>query len=276
MANSRFGLRTKRGLISSVIESTYFDADTIAFIDAAAITDATQQSALNTLVISLKTNSIWTKIKAAYPLIGGTSASHKFNLKNPLDTDAAFRLTFSGGWTHDANGITGNGLNSYANTFFKPSVQYANANSSHLSNYCKTNSSGAYLEMGCQLPGSAFKFYNFYSGTAYISLNDNTSSTSGLASGRADAMMTASRTSSTSMFVKRNNSTEITLTSTSSSLVTQNLYLGALNNNGVISPAQYTNRTYGWFSIGDGLTTTEATNLNLAVQQFQLTLGRQV
>ena len=276
MANSRFGLRTRKGLISSVIESTYFDADAIAFIDAAGITDTTQQSALNTLVISLKTNSIWTKLKAAYPFIGGTSASHKFNLKNPLDTDAAFRLLFSGGWTHDANGITGNGLNTYAHTYFKPSVEFANPNGSHMSFYCRSYSSGAYPDMGCQTPTSAFKFYNFYSGTAYISLNDNTASTSGLASGRSDAMMIASRTSSTSMFVKRNGGSPITLTSTANALVPQFLYLGALNNNGIISPAQYTNRTYCWYSTGDSLSTTDATNLNLAIQQFQLTLGRQI
>jgi len=276
MANSRLGLRTKKGLISSIIESTYFDADAIAFIDAAAITDLTQQSAINTLVISLKTNSLWTKIKAAYPLIGGTSSSHKFNLKNPLDTDAAYRLTFSGGWSHDSNGITGNGLNSYCHTYFKPSVDLASANSSHMSNYCKTNSSGTYLEMGCQTPASAFKFYNNYSGTAYISLNDATGSSSGLQGARAEAMMIASRTSSTSMFIKRNNGTPVTFTSTAGALVPQFLYLGALNNNGIISPAQYTNRTYCWFSIGDSLSTTDATNLNLAVQAFQLTLGRQI
>ena len=276
MANSRLGIRTRNGQINTVIQSASYDSDALTFITTAGITDTTQQSAIDILVKSLKTNSIWDKIKCAYPLVGGTSASHKFNLKNPVDTDAGFRLTFSGGWTHDSNGITGNGLNTYANTFFKPSVQYANANSSHMSNYCRTNSSGTYLEMGCQLPGSAFKLYNNYSGVAYISLNDNTSSSSTVQGARADTMMIASRTSSTSMFVKRNNGTEVTLTSTSSSLVTQNLYLGALNNNGVISPAQYTNRTYCWFSVGDSLTTTDATNLNLAVQQFQLTLGRQI
>lgn len=276
MANSRFGIRSRSGLINPVIESTSYDSSSIAFIDAAGITDATQQAALNTLVKSLKANSLWDKIKAAYPLIGGTSSSHKFNLKNPVDTDAGFRLLFSGGWSHDSNGITGNGLNSYCHTYFKPSVEYANANSSHMSNYCRTNSTGTYLEMGCQTPSSAFKFYNNYSGTAYISLNDATGSSSGLQGGRAEAMMIASRTSSTSMFIKRNNGTPVTFTSTSGALVNQFLYLGALNNNGIISPAQYTNRTYCWFSIGDSLSTTDATNLNLAVQQFQLTLGRQI
>jgi len=81
---------------------------------------------------------------------------------------------------------------------------------------------------------------------------------------------------STSMFIKRNNGTPVTFTSTSGALVPQFLYIGALNNNGIISPAQYTNRTYCWFGVGDSLSTTDATNLNLAVQQFQLTLGRQI
>lgn len=276
MANSRYGIRSRSGLINPIIESTSYDSSAIAFIDATGITDSTIQSALNTLVKSLKANSLWDKIKTAYPLVGGTSSTHKFNLKNPVDTNAGFRLTFSGGWTHDSNGITGNGLNSYADTYFKPSVEYANANGSHMTFYCKTNSSGTYPDMGCQTPSSAFKFYNNYSGVAYISMNDNTGSSSTPQGARSDSMVIASRTSSTSMFVKRNNGTPVTFTSTSGSLVSQNLYLGALNNNGIISPAQYTNRTYCWYSIGDSLTTTDATNLNLAIQQFQLSLGRQI
>ena len=39
------------------------DADAQAFITAAAITDATQQSAINTLVVDLNTYGIWTKKK---------------------------------------------------------------------------------------------------------------------------------------------------------------------------------------------------------------------
>ncbi len=55
------------------------DADAQAFIDAAGITDATQQSAIRTLVGDLKTYSIWSKMKAIYPFCGGTASSHKWN-----------------------------------------------------------------------------------------------------------------------------------------------------------------------------------------------------
>ena len=97
-------------------------ADAQAFITAAGITDPTQQSAIITLVTDLKGYGLWTKMKAIYPFVGGTATTHKFNLKNPLDTDGAFRLSFSGGWTHSANGALPNGTNAFANAFCASSL----------------------------------------------------------------------------------------------------------------------------------------------------------
>jgi hypothetical protein len=93
------------------------DPDAQAFITAAAITDTTQQAAIDNLVIGLKADSLWINMKAIYPFVGGTASAHKYNLKDPRDLDAAYRLSFSGGWTHNANGITGNGVNTYAQTY---------------------------------------------------------------------------------------------------------------------------------------------------------------
>ena len=98
------------------------DSDVLAFVAASGITDNTQKSAVNTLVTSLKGYSIWTKLNAIYPFVGGTASTHKWNLKDPRDLDAAYRLSFSGGWTHNSNGITGNGTNTYADTFYNPST----------------------------------------------------------------------------------------------------------------------------------------------------------
>jgi hypothetical protein len=90
------------------------DPNALAFIAATGITDNTQKSAINSLVLSLKGYSIWDKLNVIYPFVGGTATTHKFNLKDPRDLDAAYRLSFSGGWTHNSNGITGNGTNAYA------------------------------------------------------------------------------------------------------------------------------------------------------------------
>lgn len=97
------------------------DPDAVAFLAAAGITDLTITAAINALVIQLKTFGVWNKIFAIYPFVGGTATTHKFNLKNPQDLDAAFRLIFSGGITHNASGLTGNGVNGSYNTKFSAS-----------------------------------------------------------------------------------------------------------------------------------------------------------
>ena len=92
------------------------DVSATAFSNASGITDATQKSAINTLVKDLKRFGLWSKIKAFYPFVGGTAESHKWNLIDPRDLDAAYRLTFSGGWTHNTSGIKGNNTNTIADT----------------------------------------------------------------------------------------------------------------------------------------------------------------
>ena len=105
-------------LISSMSKGL---SDAQKFILAAGITDATQKSAINTLVDDLKTYGIWSKTKAIYPMVGGTATTHKYNLKDPRDLDAAFRLSFSGGWTHSSNGALPNGITAYSDTFLNAS-----------------------------------------------------------------------------------------------------------------------------------------------------------
>ncbi len=129
--------------IGSTLVWQNIDADAQAFITAAGITDATQISAINTLVTSLKAASLWTKFKAIYPFVGGTASTHKFNLKDPRDLDAAFRLAFSGGWTHSATGGLPNGSNAFARTFFYPNANFSNAYSCGAGYYSGTDASGA-------------------------------------------------------------------------------------------------------------------------------------
>ena len=54
-----------------------YDSDAQAFFTASGITDLTQKNAVNQLVLDLKSNSLWTKIKALYPIVGG-NANTKF------------------------------------------------------------------------------------------------------------------------------------------------------------------------------------------------------
>ena len=95
------------------------DVNADAFILAAGITDNTQKTAITTFVKDLKAiNTVQENFVnfttpedsiclAIYPIVGGSANSHKFNLINPADSDAAFRLTFAGSLTHDIRGIKG-------------------------------------------------------------------------------------------------------------------------------------------------------------------------
>ena len=128
----------------------YTDSDAQAFLTAASITDTTITNAINELVVGLKGNSLWTKMIAIYPFVGGTATTHKFNLKDPRDLDTAFRLTFSGTVTHNSNGITPNGTNGYANTYLIPSTSMTN-NNTHISYYSRTNSLSNRIEIGVSM-----------------------------------------------------------------------------------------------------------------------------
>jgi hypothetical protein len=45
------------------------------------------------------------KFMAIYPLVGGTQSTTKWNLKDPRDLDAAYRLSFYGNPVYAGTGI---------------------------------------------------------------------------------------------------------------------------------------------------------------------------
>lgn len=252
-----------------------FDPDAQAFITAAGITDPTQQLAINTLVVSLKGYGIWSKMKAIYPFVGGNATTHKFNLKNPADTNAAFRLSFLGGWTHSSNGVKGNGTNNYADTFLIPNSNLTN-NNTHLAYYCRENISGAYIDFGTQYL-SDLSIYN-YIGTIYSDQYNRGSGRATAAMADTRGFVIGSRTASNVHKIFRNGSqVGTTNTGASSSLtaLVNSIFFGAARTTAT-SALYYSNRQYAFASIGDGLTDIEAANFYTAVQKFQTTLGRQV
>ena len=96
---------------------------TAAFAIATGITDTTILNALNTFDTGLISNGLDTDLEALYPFVGGTSTTHQYNFMNPINSDAAFRLTFNGGWVHSSTGALPNGSNAYAKTWWNPATQ---------------------------------------------------------------------------------------------------------------------------------------------------------
>jgi hypothetical protein len=253
------------------------DPDAQAFITAAAITDPTQQAAINTLVVDLKGYSIWSKMKALYPFVGSTASQQKFNLKDPRDLDAAFRLQFFGGWTHSVNGALPNGSNAYADTKFNPSTNSL-LNSTHFSFYSRTITSSNIFEVESGVTSSinALNLLSLrVSNITYAAINSAATYTT-LIDTDSRAFYIANRTASNVLNIWRNSVKAATGTTTSNTLPNGNHWLGAFNN--IPSPGSlyYSTKQCAFASIGEGLTDTEAANFYTAVQAFQTTLGRNV
>ena len=255
---------------SNSITATW-ESDAQAFITAASITDPTQQSAINQLVVDLKGYGIWTKMKALYPFVGGTSSTHKWNLKDPRDLDAAFRILWNGGVTHSANGVLFGGVNGYGDTKLIENTSL-NSNDSHISIYSRTNVSGVQCDIGAANSSTQSNIFPNLSGVFYPRVQASNSGTA--VSLNTQGLFIANRVNSTQVQGWRN-TTKYTISSNSTGKVTVPFWLGDLNNNGVSGVVNST-KQLAFASIGDGLTDTEAANFYTAVQTFQTTLGRQV
>jgi hypothetical protein len=253
------------GILAKSASGAAVDPDAQAFITAASITDPTQQSSINTLVVDLKGYSIWTKFKAIYPIVGGVASSHAVNLKTP----GTFNLTFASGWTHSSTGMTP--TNAYADTGFNPLTQSLPRNSASMGVYNRTNTvhAGAHG----QRVSNNFELFDPWSDNNVYCYINNGSSGANIPVLNSSGLIQGSRTSSTAIAISKNTAIS-NLSSSTTGDSNGNLWIGASNNGG--TGAFFNNRQIAFFYIAEGFNNTEMQNIYTAVQAFQTTLSRQV
>jgi len=273
MSNSKFGLRTRKGIIRPFVEGAQailFDADALAYFTAnTAITSTADKNAINTFYLGLKSDGIYTKIKAMYLPLWSSASSNKWNLVNPVDSNAAYRLTFATGWTHTSTGMTPNGA-TYADTSLIPSTALS-LNSAHISYYSRTNATSTTVDMG--------NYDNINNGSILLLLRD-----SNLASIRMNnltiinysntdslGLHISNRTASNVITGWKNGIKKITSAVASTILPTNQIYMGAFRDG--TGPAYYSLRECAFASIGDGLTDAEATNFYSRVNTLMTYFG---
>jgi hypothetical protein len=260
------------------IATPAYDADAQLFFNAqtaAGVTlTTTQKNAVNQLVVDSKAAGIWTKFKAIYPIVGGTATSHKFNLKNALDTDAAFRLVFAGGLTHSSNGILGNGTNGWANTFLNPSIIFPSGFAS-MGFYNRTAITNLAYFMGVALSSVNFFRIQSFTGNLMRHTSKGTAQTNHTVTDRL-GFHANSRTSNTLLTsIDNTGAFQTNTTTVSGAYPILDIPLFSANSS-VTGIGTYINAELSFAYVSDALSSGELTSLKTINQTFQTTLGRQV
>ena len=251
-----------------------FDPDAEAFFTAAGITDATQKSAVDTLVLALKSASIWTKMFAIYPFVGSTSTNHKYNLKDTT----AYTLTFASGVTHSIAGMLINvGSAEYADTGFIPSSHWSSVSDASTGIYQSLTTAQNFQNWGVASAVGIIGWSNSGAGSLYPLINDTTyaSVTSGSYADRIGFQQITRNTGGTSgKFLKLHNNvvTNPSFWSSGNTLSGSNIWIGRSNG----GSRNGTSSNYFTFAyIGEGLSSTELDDYYTAVQAFNTTLSRE-
>jgi hypothetical protein len=251
------------------------------FVGAAGINNKTQISAVRYLITNFQSSGLYDKMLAIWPMVGGTSGSHKFNLKNPVDSDAAYRLSFQGGWTHSSSGSIPDGTTGYANTYVQPSNTFFVVNnfSGSFSGWYYSNSNpgpefpNLYGAVWTPTYGGNNSGIGIQTGNDYHYINNTEGGRTNFTLPKQKGLLGASRTGSASFKIYTTGSVASTQVVTSTTPISFNLYLAAANNSGVFA-RDFTNQICSFAAFGIGLNDTEVSVLNTIVHQYQTLLGR--
>lgn len=226
--------------------------------------------ACSAVIYGFKNAGVYGRISTFYPFCGTTAAAQKYNLLDPQDTNGAFRLSFSGGWTHSATGALPNGSTGYANTFWTPSVN-ASTSGASMGIYSRTNNTSNNQFFGASgTPASRFFDWFIFGG--------NGGSRSGAAgitfpsAGPTVGTHIMRRNSTTDFQAYRNGASLGTSATAASSMPSINVYFGALNNAG--TAAQFNNWELGCAFLGIGLTNQNALDMNYIMNTYAKIMNR--
>jgi hypothetical protein len=253
-----------------------FDPDAQAYINALGA-DATIAGYINTMFLGMKgtgtTNgtNFYSKLYAVYPMAPSDASTIslstiKWNAVNPLDTDAAFRLTFLNEPTADlALGLNNNATpNGYAETHFIESASMTAGNN------------GSTMSVSRQ--STVFNSYSFGTSVGTLFAQRKTSTHGVFSSGIALAttadldVYTASRLNATDLKLYRNGTQASTSATSASTQSTGSCFILAINNAG--APSNSFDGAIDFVVIHDGLTANESQDLYDVINTWKTNLGR--
>lgn len=253
-----------------------YDSDAQAYIDrvetalGSGLTTPVKE-AIDDFVVGLKTNSLWTKIIDAGMFIGGTASTHAETLKGVND------ITWNGTLTHASTGSVSNGTDGYGNTNINANTALT-LNNSHVAFYSRTNNNTGVGDIGASSATTSRVQIFPRSATNYIS--DHNSNSAGVritaANSESTGFYISTRISATDHRAIKNGSQLGTTSTTTNNGTFPNLTITIMgvNNSGTVST--FSTREMCYWSVGEGLTTSEASTYSTLVNTLQTSLSRNI
>jgi hypothetical protein len=194
------------------------------------------------------------------------AAAYKYNLKDPQDTDAAFRLKIFGTWTFTPTGAKPNGTNAYMDPSLN--LNYVNSGLAHLSFYSRTNSNLGF-EWGSIDGWPGTKLATQSSGAFNIEFDGSGGANYPQSNPSGLGFYLAQKVSSTSVHGYKNATRVLTNTGLTTYGSGKSVYLSRME-------STYGNKECAFATSGDYLTDAEELTLYTIVQQFQVNWNRAV
>lgn len=252
------------------VAQTPLDGDAARFLQVTGVTGQNEVFALNTLVQKLKYANLWARYQIIYPFLGTTSTTQKFNLKNPQDTNAAYRISFVNGGTFNASGYTSDGVNDYGNTNLIGTSMGAGLNNFSVSYYIKDNTTTGVFDQGTR--NNTFWLSSvFRNASGQFTSRAFNNTASALTHSYTTGLATISRAAAAN-YIHAVNDISATVTQTSTGRPAFNLFFGGYNDFG--TPSLFTNKNYQFFAVGNSITLAEHTTLWNIVAEYQANLNR--
>jgi len=252
--------------------STTYDTDAEAFFTRVSSNGGslttTEQQAVNSLVIQMKADGIWSAMKAIYPMVGASAEACKQNLKS-----ASFTGSFSSGWTFASTGVTPNGTSAFFNTTLIPNTSLT-LTSGHISFYSRTNNNTGVYDMAAVGGATEQNLIIRYVDNNSYSCYGNTGQVQSIANASGLGLFITNRNSATNTTGYKNGSLVINGIQTSL-LSTSQIFIGAAGTSAGTATG-FSTKQCAFASIGDGLTDQNALDFYNAVQAFHTTLSRNV
>jgi len=262
------------------------DLDAQAFFNRVSTAGGTlsvnEKNAVNQLVLNLKSNSLWTSMKAIYPMVGASAAACAQNLKS-----SSFTGTFTSGWTFLSTGATPNGISAYMDTNCLSNNVFTQGNAG-FSVYRRTinvQNGNSKVDFGAAaiFPALPIVYFKGRSGNGRFesgmwSYNTAQGAFVNTLNSQTVGFYQVHRTSNT--LATGYNSGTAWITSTNSNTaytpnIPRNIFLAAVND-ATVGPVDFNDTEYAFASISNGLNSTQASNFYTVVQTFQTTLSRNV